>query len=182
MKNQEGSALVISFIIMALLAALIVGFSRNTDIDLLVGRNSRLLKQAFQWSDSGLEIAQERISISEDRRGVNEPLTFNLNFIDDNNLYGTISSTIFNATNATITIREDDSSGKVLSTVNVRNIGSIVNDGTSIIFAAGYEGAGKGAGAGGTIARIYSLRSRGFSDSDSEKRSASIYRSVASGK
>ena len=64
MTNERGSALVIALIAMALLAVLIMSFSQNTDIDLLISRNARIAKQSFLWSDSGIGIAQELISIS----------------------------------------------------------------------------------------------------------------------
>ena len=174
MRKERGAALVIAVIVMGLLAALIVGLSTNTDIDLLVGRNTRILKQAFDWSDSGLELAQDMISISEGdpNQNLNATLDFNTSKFNLN-----ISNTIYNATNATITLKES-TTGETAALVKIRFLGSIVNDGSSIIFASGYEGAGKGAGAGGTIARIYSLHSSGFAESNSTKRSAEIYRSV----
>ena len=94
MKNQNGSALVIALIVMVLLAALIIGFSTNTNLDLFVGRNSRILKQAFQWSDTGLEVAKERISISEEKGGINEPTAFTLDFTENEDLYGTGQTTL----------------------------------------------------------------------------------------
>ena len=182
MNSQYGGALVISIIIMAILSALIIGFSQSTDIDLLVGRNARILKQAFNWSDSGFELAQEAISISEDKRGIGDTTPTTYEFLGSNNLYKTVTNTIYNSTSSNMTIRDEDSTGAILSTVRIRLLGTVTNDGSSVIFAAGYEGVGKGAGAGGTIARIYSLRSEGRSDTDSVKRSAGIYSSVSSGK
>ena len=178
MREEKGAALVIAVIIMGLLAALVIGLSTNTDIDLLVGRNARILKQAFDWSDSGLELAQEMISISENNPGknLNSTLSFNASKFDIS-----ISNTIYNSTSANMTVK-DNTTGKTAAFVKIKFLGSIVNDGSSIIFASGYEGAGKGAGAGGTIARIYSLHSNGFAESNSTKRSAEIYRSVSSGK
>jgi hypothetical protein len=177
MQKERGAALIIAVIVMGLLAALIVGLSTNTDIDLLVGRNARILKQAFDWSDSGLELAKDLISISESDPGKEvDKLDFN------NHTFGvSVSNSTYNATNATFVTLKDNDLNKDVSIVRISFLGSIVNDGSSIIFGAGYEGAGKGAGAGGTIARIYSLRSSGFSESNSTKRSAAIYRSVSSG-
>lgn len=175
MQTERGAALIIAVIVMGLLAALIIGLSTNTDIDLLVGRNARILKQAFDWSDSGLELAQDMISISEDNP--NKDLNMTLVFDTSTFKLNTSPQPIYNATNANITLI-DNTTGKPVATVTTRVLGSIVNDGSSIIFASGYEGAGKGAGAGGTVARIYSLHSSGFGESNSTKRSAAIYRSV----
>lgn len=180
MQKERGAALVIAVIAMGLLAALIVGLSTNTDIDLLVGRNTRILKQAFAWSDTGLEVSKELISVSESNAGNDDDYLLSFN---TTKIYTKITDTIYNSTDSTfIHIKENDNNGKQLSTVKINFLGSIVNDGSSIIFSSGYEGAGKGAGAGGTIARIYSLYSSGFSESNATKKSTEIYRSVSSGK
>ena len=179
MPRERGAALVIAVIVMGLLAALIIGLSTNTDIDLLVGRNTRILKQAFQWADSGLEIAQDMISISETEANNTSSDTFS--FGSTATIYATTSGIIYNSTQTdvtTIQMYENNSAGDRLAAVDIRYLGAIINDGSSIIFASGYEGAGKGAGAGGTIARIYALNATGFSESNSMKKAAAIYRSA----
>ena len=179
MREERGAALVIAVIVMGLLAALIIGLSTNTDIDLLVGRNTRILKQAFQWADSGLEIGPDIISISETDGG--NPASKTLNFGAVKTIYTSINGTIFNSTTSDVTrisAFENNSGGDKLSVVDIKYLGAIINDGSSIIFASGYEGAGKGAGAGGTIARIYALNSTGFAESNSLKKAAAIYRSA----
>jgi hypothetical protein len=186
MQKEKGSALVLATIVMALLAAVVIGLSRGTEIDLFVGRNVRLMKQAFLWSDSGLEITEEIIGFSEYTRGddanstfpKNGPLTFpdGTTFEVEN-----AGPAIYNA-NATSIINllvNND----IASTIRINYLGSLTSDGTSIIFASGYEGVGKGVAGGGAMARIYSLRSTGTSDNDqSRKQSAEIYRSLSSGK
>jgi hypothetical protein len=185
MQKQNGSALVLAIIIMALLAAVVIGLSRNTDIDLFVGRNVRLMKQAFLWSDSGLEITEEVIGFSEYTRGDDANSTFPktgpLTFPDGTTFeVENTGSAIYNANASTINLLVN---GNIASTVNVNYLGSLTSDGTSIIFASGYEGVGKGVAGGGAMARIYSLRSTGNSDNgQSRKRSAEIYRSLSSGK
>lgn len=185
MGKEKGSALVLAIIIMALLAAVVIALSRGTDIDLFVGRNVRLMKQAFLWSDSGLEIAEEVIGFSEYTRGedgnstfpTSGPLVVNGTDFEIENP----GSSIYN-NNGTSTLNFIVD-GEVASVVTVNYLGSLTSDGTSIIFGAGYEGVGKGLAGGGAMARIYHLRSTGFSDNDqSRKRSAEIYRSLTSGK
>lgn len=185
MKKEKGSALVLAIIIMALLAAVVIGLSRNTDIDLLIGRNVRLMKQAFLWSDSGLDVAEEVIGFSEFTRGEDA----NASFPDDGPL--DVNGTTFEIVNPGDAIYNNNNTstlnffvnGDIASTININYLGSLTSDGTSIIFAAGYEGVGKGLAAGGAMARIYSLRSTGVSDNgESRKRSAEIYRSLSSGK
>lgn len=184
MHKEHGSALVLALVIMALLAAVVIGLSRNTEIDLFVGRNVRLMKQAFLWSDSGLEITEEVIGFSEYTRGDDE----NATFPEDGPIIlgGTTFSvenpgaSIYNSNSSTVNLLVD---GNIASTVTIRYLGSLTSDGTSIIFASGYEGVGKGVAGGGAMARIYSLRSAGRSDNEqSRKQSAEIYRSLSSGK
>jgi Tfp pilus assembly protein PilX len=185
MRQQKGSALVLALIIMALLAAVVIGLSRNTDIDLLIGRNVRLMKQAFLWSDSGLDVAEEVIGFSEFTRGDDA----NASFPDGGPL--NVNGTTFEIVNPGPAIYNNNSTstinffvdGNLASAISIDYLGSLTSDGTSIIFAAGYEGIGKGLAAGGAMARIYSIRSNGFSDNaQSRKRAAEIYRSLSSGK
>ncbi|ACU91499.1 pilus assembly PilX family protein [Desulfomicrobium baculatum] len=185
MHKENGSALVLALVIMALLAAVVIGLSRNTEIDLFVGRNVRLMKQAFLWSDSGLNVAEEVIGFSEFSRGDDA----NASFPEDGPL--DINGTTFEIVNPGNAIYNNNNTstlnflvdGEIASTITINYLGSLSSDGTSIIFAAGYEGVGKGLAAGGAMARIYSLRSTGRSDNgESRKRSAEIYRSLTSGK
>ncbi len=184
MHKETGSTLVLALVIMALLAAVVIGLSRNTEIDLFTGRNVRLMKQAFLWSDSGLEMTEELIGFSEYTRGDDENSTFpkdgplllgGTTFEIENN-----GPSIYNANSSTVNLIVD---GGIASTVTIRYLGSLTSDGTSIIFASGYEGVGKGVAGGGAMARIYSLRSTGNSDNgQSRKQAAEIYRSLSSGK
>ena len=185
MRNEKGSALVLALIIMALLAAVVIALSRNTDIDLVMGRNVRLMKQAFLWSDSGLDVAEEVIGFSEFTRGEDA----NSSFPDGGPL--DVNGTFFEVVNPGAAIYNNNGTsfvnffvdGQLAAAVRINFLGSLTSDGTSIIFAAGYEGIGKGLAAGGAMARIYSLRSEGFSDGgQSRKRAAEIYRSLSSGK
>lgn len=184
MQKDNGSALVLAIVVMALLAAVVIGLSRNTDLDLFVGRNVRLMKQAFLWSDSGLEMTEELIGFSEYTRGDDG----NSTFPEDGPLR--ISGTSFEVQNPGAAIYNSNSTtvnlvvdGNIASAITIRFLGSLTSDGTSIIFASGYEGVGKGVAGGGAVARIYSLRSTGISDEgQSRKRTAAIYRSLSSGK
>lgn len=179
MHKQKGSALLIAVFVLALLAAIIIGFSRSTEIDLLIGRNTRILKQAFINSDAGIDLTEELIGISEYERGAKDVTTTYTFNTSGNKLKIEFEDQIFNSTKTTIYITEDNVNA---STVHIDYLGSKISDGTSIIFAAGYEGVGKGLGAGGGIARFYGLRSTGHSDQGSMKKTAEIYRSVSSGK
>jgi len=185
MTKEKGSALIIAIIVMALLAAVVIGLSRSTEVDLFVGRNVRLMKQAFLWSDSGLDVAEEVIGYSEYTRGADG----NSTFPSDAPL--SINGTTFEIVNPGDAIYNNNGTatvnlnvnGATAATVNITFLGSLTSDGTSIIFAGGYEGVGKGLAAGGAMARIYSLYSTGVSDdSRARKRSAEIYRSLSSGK
>jgi hypothetical protein len=183
MRKEHGSALVLAIVVMALLAAVIIALSRNTDIDLFIGRNVRLMKQAFLWGDSGLEIAEELIGYSEYHRGDLDttktlPLNGTTYSIQYRNPPLYTPGTGNNTTGVDFIV-----DGTTVSSVNVEYLGSLSSDGTSIIFAAGFEGVGKGLAGGGAFARIYSLHATGVSDNgQSRKRSAEVYRSLSGGK
>jgi hypothetical protein len=172
MQKQNGSALVLAIIIMTLLAAVIIGFSRNTEIDLLIGRNVRLMKQAFLWGDSGLEITESLIGYSEQWRGAKDNSTsisepYSVQYVSTDPLYSP-----GNNTGVDIYVN-----GTLASSVRVRYLGQYISDGNSIKFESSSEGVGFGAGAGAVVARVYSLNSTGFSDIQSRKRVAEVYTS-----
>ena len=183
MLKEKGSALVLAIVVMALLAAVIIALSRNTNIDLFVGRNVRLMKQAFLWGDSGLEITEELISYSEYHRGDLDatkslPLNGTTYTVQYRNPPLYTPGTGNNTTGIDFIV-----DGTTVSQVDVTYLGSLSSDGTSIIFAAGFEGVGKGLAGGGAFARIYSLNATGVSDdARSRKKSAEVYRSLSGGK
>lgn len=184
MRKEHGSALVLAIVVMALLAAVIIALSRNTDIDLFIGRNVRLMKQAFLWGDSGLELAEELIGYSEYHRGdldttKNPPPLNGTQFsVQYRNPPLYTPGTGNNSTGIDFIV-----DGTTVSSVDVTYLGSLSSDGTSIIFAAGFEGVGKGLAGGGAFARIYALNATGVSDNaQSRKRSAEVYRSLSGGK
>ena len=180
--KQRGSALVLALIVMALLAAVVIALSRNSEIDLFIGRNTKLMKQAFLWSDSGLEVGEEIITYSEDTRGDDANSTFSKT-LPDGTKFEVINNgpPIYNSTTTSnIELKINDTT---VSNIKINYLGSLTTDGTSIIFAAGYEGVGKGLAGGGAYARIYSIYSKGVSDNGlSEKRSAEVFSSLSSGK
>lgn len=185
MHRQTGSTLVMALIVMAMIAGMVVALTTSTNIDLTMGRNVRLMKQAFLWSDSGLDVTEELIGYSEYTRG----LDANASFPKSGSL--SINGTSFRIVNTGDAIYNNNSTsivnlsvdGAIGAVISVDYLGSVSSDGTSIVFASGYMGIGKGLAAGGAMARIYSLRSIGYSDnSKSRKRSAEIYRSLSSGK
>lgn len=183
MNTEKGSAIVIALIVMALLAVLITAFSQNTNTDLLISRNTRIAKQSFLWSDSGIGMSQEVIVEAEITTGNSEATSVTYTLGTEKITRGKLTGSVYNATEGeNATFKLTDESGDTLADINVTYMTTMVNDGTSIVFGAGYEGVGKGAGAGGTIARIYTIESTGHAESDSIKKSAAVYRSVSTGK
>ncbi len=176
-SNPRGSALVVALIVMALLAAAIMSLMTNVEIDLFTGRNVRILKQAFQWSDSGMEAAEEMIAFSIDERGID---AFNSSTKTINGRQYSIinpGEAIYTADNSTVILEIDSDE---FARVNIDHLGSILGDGSSIIMAAGFQGVGKGAGSGGTLMTFFALESRGNTDGSGGdptiKRSAQVYR------
>lgn len=174
-NTPQGSALVIALIVMTLLAAAIIGLMNNVETDLFIGRNVRIIKQAFHWSDSGMEAAEELIGFSIDSRG------------DDanNSTERTINSrkyrvknpgdAIYISDNSTVVLEVDD---EEVARIEILHLGSVLGDGSSIIMAAGFQGVGKGAGSGGTLMTFFALESRGntLENDAAIKRSAQVYR------
>ncbi len=170
MAKQEGSTLVIVILVMALLAAAIIGLMRDVEIDLFVGRNTRVVKQSFLWGDSGLEITEELLGNSARKRGsadnsTNIPNTqYRLELVNPP-LY------VPNATSVNVLDQ-----GNVVSNVDVNYLGRFVSDGNSIKFESASEGVGFGAGSGSVVGLVYSFDSVGFSDNNQAiKRAAEIF-------
>jgi Tfp pilus assembly protein PilX len=175
-KNSRGSALVVALIIMALLAAAIMGLMSNVETDFFIGRNVRVLKQAFQWSDSGMEAAEEMIAFSIDERGVDAFNSSGQRTINGRK-YNIINpgDAIYVSDNSTVILEVDDTE---VARVDIQHLGSILGDGSSIIMAAGFQGVGKGAGSGGTLMTFFALQSRGTTEGGDPalKDSAQVYR------
>lgn len=174
-NNSRGSALVIALIVMALLAAAIMGLMSNVETDLFIGRNVRVIKQAFQWSDSGMEAAEEMIAFSIDDRGLD---AFNSSTrLINGRPYSIINpgDAIYVSDNSTVRLEID---GVEVARVEIEHLGSTLGDGSSIIMAAGFQGVGKGAGSGGTLMTFFSLQSRGTTTGGDPalKDSAQVYR------
>lgn len=174
-NNSRGSALVIALIVMALLAAAIISLMSNVETDFFIGRNVRIIKQAFQWSDSGMEAAEEMIAFSIDERGMD---AFNSSSRTINGrVYSIINpgDAIYVSDNSTVILEID---GDEHARIDIEHLGSILGDGSSIIMAAGFQGVGKGAGSGGTLMTFFALQSRGnTADGDPAlKDSAQVYR------
>lgn len=169
--KQKGSVLVIVILVMALLAAAIIGLTRNVDIDLFVGRNARILKQSFLWVDSGLEVTEELISNSARKRGATDNST---HFKTDNKYYVEyVNPPLYTPNGTSINFSED---GTILSTTAVNFMGRFISDGNSIKFENAGEGVGFGAGSGAVVGLVYSLNATGFTDNNqSLKRAAEIY-------
>lgn len=171
MMKQKGSALIIAVLVMALLAAAIIGLTRNVDIDLFIGRNARILKQSFLWGDSGLEITEVLISNSARKRGATDNST---NFgPDDQYRVEYVNPPLYTPNGTSINFLDD---GETASTIDVNFMGRFISDGNSIKFENAGEGVGFGAGSGAVVGLVYSLNATGFTDNNqSLKRAAEIY-------
>jgi hypothetical protein len=171
MNQQNGSVLVIVILIMALLAAAIIGLTSNVNIDLFVGRNARILKQSFLWGDSGLEITERLINNSAVKRGATDNST---DFITNPSYrVDFINPPLYTPNGTSINFSED---GTTLSTISINFLGRFISDGNSIKFENAGEGVGFGAGSGAVVGLVYNLNATGFTDNNqSLKRAAEIY-------
>lgn len=180
-SNNKGMALIITFIILMGVAALAIGLSTDILTDIGISGNLRAYTECFNAAESGFGVTEEYVAYSVEERGAetetsatktdnfnigSTQFTLNLNVGEANrSLY---------LDGGTITLSGNSTS--LNSSVDVSNIGSEFQHGAAILMAAGYEGAGKGAGSFGA-ARVYAFDSDG-TNTNSRVRLAEVYRYV----
>lgn len=173
-KHQEGSALVIAMIVLAILAALGIAALDVADINLFISANDRDTKETFFHADSGANIGHEFIEAEH--------------FSSDNSTNSTFyeSNAIdwMNATNGTsldspanpvwgdglnctdpqfLSYYVEDETGTYVR-AGVLRTGLL--EGSAAQIGAGYEGIGKSAAHGGTYTD-YLIRSRRYGQRNS---------------
>mgnify|MGYP006292894067 CR=1 FL=1 len=173
LSYQSGSALILVLLVLIVLSLLITTLSHDVGLDLAVSRNLRLKNDALNWAEGGLDAAHEMIAIAMETRGEDNGTSYSLG----NGSY-TVENTggntlMFN--NSTVHLASQD--GTVNSTVDVTFLGTETADGNSIIIAAGYEGVGKGVGAGIAVQHYYVLRSKSTSrQGEGIQKASEVYR------
>lgn len=180
-RGEQGMALVMALLILLVMSILIMGYSSDVETDIYISRNLQLKHQAFNWAETGLDVAQEIVGYSVDTRG-GEPESI---IVD--NLY---SASLTDGTLPLYTADVDNSGfielclgntcpdGDVVADVTTIFRGSRPSEGGSIIIAAGYEGIGKGIAGAGGFSSYYQLLGRGYERHNSEQAISIMYRHV----
>jgi hypothetical protein len=181
-QNENGSALLVSMLILGLLTIIGIAVTRTTDIELQIAGNDRMHKTAFYEADSGTEYGAELLE-----QNISCPVGFSED--GDGNGERTINGTI-KVTNLDFWLNDDiDDSDLPLSDTNRDAVYTPVSGetphtnllfgsrrvkgkGMALQMAAGYEGVGKNVSSGGfhLIFDIYS-RHQGINNTQSTVRS-----------
>lgn len=176
-QSQSGVALIMAVVVLTVLSVMIMGVSRDVDLDLGITRNVRLKHDAFNWSEAGMDIAEEVIAFALDTRGDDANETFIKAVGSSNYTIQNPGGTLF-LSNGTVTLSRE---GRTMATSRADFLSTRMNEGGSIIIASGYEGAGKSASHSGVVV-LYSIQTNGSSSvSDGRAVTAETYRFTGSG-
>lgn len=198
--GQQGAALVMALLSMLVVSIIVIGYSTDVDMDIMISRNLQLKNQAFNWAETGTDIAQELVAYSVDTRGdapldtsqgATSPISFNNNYeavavtfdevqdedvAEENWDYYPLHLSedgliyICDVSSASDPTRKSDT--------RISFKGSKAGEGGSIIIAAGYEGVGKGAGAAGGFQSFFQIESQGYDKHNSCQSVGAMYRHV----
>jgi len=175
-SGEQGSVLVLSLMILAVLGVVIAALSTDVSLDLNISRNVRLKSDAFNWGESGMLVTEELVTRAMDLRGEDNGTAFSKTIGGDTFVVLNAGDSLM-LSNGTVTLSRN---GQNLSEVDVRFLGSKTGDGNSIIIAAGYEGFGMGAGSGVSRQFFYHLTATGNSTTGNGRfRMSEVYSHVA---
>lgn len=176
--RQKGIALLLAMVMLLAVSGLIIKLTSDVGMDIGIGRNLRLKEDSLNWADNGLEMAEEMVNFAIDTRGEDANGSQSVDFGDG--VYSvSVTSTLFNG-NGTVSIVKN---GNTLSSIGVGYLGVRTAEGGSLIIAAGYEGAGKGYGAGSSALVLYSMNANGLGRAGSGNINVyDVYRFVSSGR
>lgn len=176
-RSERGVALIMAVVVLTVLSVMVMGVTRDVDLDLGITRNIKLRHDAFNWAEAGMDIAEEMIAFALDTRGDDANATFVKTVGDGNYSIQNPGNTLF-LSNGTVSLSKD---GRMLALSSARFLSTKVSEGGSIIIASGYEGAGKSASQSGALI-LYSIDTNGNSSiSDGQSRTAETYRFTGSG-
>ena len=177
-RKEDGVALIMAVVVLTVLSVMIIGVSRDVELDLGITRNVRLNHDAFNWSEAGMDIAEEMIGFAVDTRGDDANATVNKVVGSSNYTVANPGSTLF-LSNGTVTLSRQ---GRTLATSRVEYLATMQTAGGSIIIAAGYEGVGKSAAAGAGAVVLYKIETNGSSSiADGRAQAAETYRVTGTG-
>jgi Tfp pilus assembly protein PilX len=161
-RNQRGNALVIALLMLACLTLLGIASLMTSTVELQVSGSDRIAKTAFYAADGGTEMASELLEQNIEERSWSDPTDrgdvrvtngdFCLNRESDT------ADPMPSDTNRDAYYPKDAVGYAPHTNIKVRGR-SALSTGSAIQLAAGYEGRGRGAGAGGAWI-IYDVRAQ----------------------
>ena len=180
-SDERGMALISALLLIMIVSLMAVGISSDTSMDVRIAGYQKFKAVSFGYAESGSSAATE---ILEEN-------------IFDAGWPGGITSFSYpllsGSYNGTVTICDGDFYMKATPTPPCNNVISMAGDidadiiiqrllsmlatGGAIQMAAGYEGVGKGAGAGG-VHVIYDIETRGYGSDSAESLLGQHYRYV----
>ncbi len=173
-NNEKGSLMVIAIVILALLTIVGLSITTTTSIELQIAGNDKLYKRAFYTADGGTEVGSELLEQNLGCVGIG----FTETDIGDSSdtAIRVLNASFGDNTSATEPSENDPdfffpvtfATDSTIPHTNVTVGGNTaLSTGTAIQMAAGYEGKGKGAGAGGAYI-LYDMYSQHLGQSNSE--------------
>ena len=176
-SGQNGAALIVVVVVLAVLSALVAGLSYNVRLDLSISRNLRLHNQAFNWMEAGLDVTEEMIAHAVQTRGGDVNATLSPNLGSANHTVHNMGQSLF-LSGGQVKLKR---AGSTRAHSQVRFLGRQRSDGGSIIIAAGYEGIGKGAGSGSGMVLVYSIETNSTGPAGGKTKAAELYSYIGRG-
>jgi Tfp pilus assembly protein PilX len=149
-KNEDGSVLVIAMLILVLLTLIGIAATNTSIIEMQIAGNEKLHKMAFYAADSGTEVGTELLE-----QNVSCPAGFTdtgggeaqINQVTVTNLAFWQNTSASQPSDANRDLFYPTGNGTVNITAGGQTVMAV---GGALQMVAGYEGKGKGAGAGGS--------------------------------
>jgi Tfp pilus assembly protein PilX len=174
--NQRGSALVVALLMLVVLTLLGIAAITTSTTEVEISGNEKLSKMAFYGADAGTETGCELLEQNIDQRNWTDNSilpnanvavmngSFYLNRSSDAGINPVPSDTNQDATLPLSAVNTSGSPYTVITTIyprtNLKFVGNTrLSTGSAVQMAAGYEGKGKAAAAGGAWV-IYDIRSQ----------------------
>jgi hypothetical protein len=203
-SRREGMVLISTLLILASVSLIALGMSSDTTSEVRIAGNRKQFEQAFHLADGaadmGVQVILDHMDDAVDpEEDYPDSGTFTLldgklylqNFRMDENLYADIQGYPQNDNEAdpdngkpdvafSLTAPAETTFAATDVTVDIDRLGADYLAGSSIEFAAGYEGVGKGAGAG-TVAVYLAVHTRTSPQGNSALTSevTTVYRKVS---
>lgn len=181
MNNEDGSTLLITLLILSLSLVIGIFATTTTDIELRLAGNERLNKKTFYAADGGTEVGQEilELNIACPSGFSSDGILIGNAFVVDKDfwLQETEPASPYPSDNDSVRDIRIPNSDAIPHT-NITVFGnSELSTGSALQMAAGYEGLGKAAAAGGVIL-VYDIYSQHLSEGNSESVILSRWRHV----